>query len=85
MAEQSGDDRLSLRASVVVWVCLSVVGWAVLAGIGYSVYRVGGDIVARWSEPDAKPPAVGTAGPSDQEIRELQKVAPAAGGTPSAK
>lgn len=82
MVEPGKDDRLSIRASVLVWVSLSVVGWAVLAGIGYSV---GGDIVARWSEPDARPPAVGTARPSDREIRELQKVAPAAGGTNSGK
>ena len=85
MVEPGKDHRLSIRASVLVWVGLSVVGWVVLAGIGYSVYRVGGDIIARWSEPDARPPAVGTAGPSDREIRELQKVAPAAGGTNSGK
>lgn len=85
MVESGKDQRLSIRASVLVWVCLSVVGWVVLAGIGYSVYRVGGDIVAGWSEPDAGSQAVGTAAPSDREIRELQKVAPAAGGTNSGK
>ncbi len=85
MVEPGKDHRLSIRASVLVWVCLSVLGWAVLAGIGYSAYRVGGDIIARWSEPDARPPAVGIAGPSEREIRELQKVAPAAGGIPAGK
>lgn len=85
VSEPGKDRRLSIQASVLVWVCLSVVGWAVLAGVGYSVYRVGGDLVARWSEPDARPQAVGIAGPSQREIRELQKIAPAAGGTNSGK
>ena len=80
VAEPGREHRLSLRASVLVWVCLSVAGWAALVGIGYSVYRVGGDIVAGWSSPDA-----GIAGPSEREIRDLQKVVPAAGGTNSGK
>ncbi len=85
MVEPGKDHKLSIRASVLVWVCLSVVGWAVLAGIGYSVYRVGGDIIARWSDPNAGPATVESAAPSEREIRELQKVAPAAGGIPAGK
>ncbi len=69
----------------MVWVCLSIVGWAVLAGIGYSVYTVGGDIIAGRQAPDAAPPAVNTAGPTDREIREAQEITPAAGGESPAR
>ncbi len=83
MVEQGEFRKLSIGASLAVWFVAAVVGWAALAGIGYSVYHVGENVIAGWSAPDAEAPAVKTAAPSDREIRELQKIAPAAGGTRS--
>jgi len=70
--------RLSLRASVLVWICLSVVGWAVIGGIGYSVYRVGSELIANWQAPDRLPSSIDTAGSAKTGMRELQHIIPAA-------
>lgn len=85
MSDQRKDEKLSVRASILVWTCLSIVGWAALAGIGYSIYSVGGHIIARYNAPAETAPAAIIAEPSDREIGELRKVAPAAGPAPKAE
>lgn len=85
MVDQVDDHKLSIRASVLVWVCLSFVGWAALVGIGYSAYNTSEDIIARWRAPDAATPAVEIAESADREVPELQRIAPAVGGEPAAK
>ena len=79
MAQREDIRKLSGGASLLVWMLAAVVGWAVFAGAGYPVWRVGEDAVAGWF---ASPAATKTAttAPSDREIREMMKLAPAAGG-----
>ncbi len=80
--------RYSLGRSVLVWIISALIGWIVAFGGIYYMIRTGDNLFADFlgRETPSTPPATAEQDAtrpespiSEQDLRELQKIAPAAG------